>query len=579
MTVVFCDACGFSLSDAELISATSGGSGRTLCGKCRAPAVSVPQVINTSTPVPANRPTRTLNLNAIKIPSAVQPAAEPAHAAPSAKKKTPITMILGGVVALLVVVAGILMLRGVDTPPDQASASNKPPTPPPPVPPTPPPPELPSEPKWAPTETDRKNIESAARLLDEAEEFKFKNPQDVKGFRERVEKVISFYVNTPAAGEAARMLGRVRPDKPDLIGAEKAKVAASVETPELPKLVATETDKRVIEGAAKLLDDADEYKKKFPDDVRGFKTRLEKIVTFYSTTPAAVEAVRMLATIRLPAAPAATATGLPIDADWGKALNLYPLFNPANDIIRGKWRKENDTLIGDPSMLSHVEFHVPVPEEYDFKIVFTRMTGESDVNQMLSKNDRTFMWSMGCDSNKCMRLETFEVPEKAYVLVNPALNNGQRYTSIVQVRNSEVRIFLDGKLLVTYPTNYSKLRIRPEWALKGNNTLGVGGHSSLVHFHELKLLDAKNISVNGGRLKILSAIYGDQGKKTMDVTAKVRAMLKDDALAVNATNDTFGDPAPGDKKSLRIEYSFDGSPMKFKEANENEQLKISNTGE
>jgi len=88
------------------------------------------------------------------------------------------------------------------------------------------------------------------------------------------------------------------------------------------------------------------------------------------------------------------------------------------------------------------------------------------------------------------------------------------------------------------------------------------------------------ISLVPSKLKILKAFYGDlpDSNKT-DVTAKVQAIVKEDALAVDASNDNFGDPIEGTAKKLHVDYSFDGGPQKSKEVNEGENLAISNKGE
>jgi hypothetical protein len=91
--------------------------------------------------------------------------------------------------------------------------------------------------------------------------------------------------------------------------------------------------------------------------------------------------------------------------------------------------------------------------------------------------------------------------------------------------------------------------------------------------------DTLTISTKPSRLRIAKAFYGDlpDGAKT-DVTAKVQAMIKDDALSVGATNDNFGDPVEGTTKKLKVEYTFDGA-AKSKEASEGDTLTISNKGE
>jgi hypothetical protein len=87
------------------------------------------------------------------------------------------------------------------------------------------------------------------------------------------------------------------------------------------------------------------------------------------------------------------------------------------------------------------------------------------------------------------------------------------------------------------------------------------------------------IATKPSKLIIEKAVYGDlpDGNKT-DVTEKVQAMVNNDALSVDATNDNFGDPAEGIGKKLKVDYVFEGA-KKSKEAAEGENLTISNKGE
>jgi hypothetical protein len=65
-------------------------------------------------------------------------------------------------------------------------------------------------------------------------------------------------------------------------------------------------------------------------------------------------------------------------------------------------------------------------------------------------------------------------------------------------------------------------------------------------------------------LEIRKAVYGllDQAPaKTVDVTAKLAAMVRDGKLVVAAENDIAGDPAPLVIKQMRVEYVYDGRPL------------------
>lgn len=79
----------------------------------------------------------------------------------------------------------------------------------------------------------------------------------------------------------------------------------------------------------------------------------------------------------------------------------------------------------------------------------------------------------------------------------------------------------------------------------------------------------------GPKLVIVSAVFGDlDGGKTADVTAKVAAMVKDNGLTVDANKATFGDPAPGKSRKLKVAYTIDGV-YRTKTADEGETLDVS----
>jgi len=78
-----------------------------------------------------------------------------------------------------------------------------------------------------------------------------------------------------------------------------------------------------------------------------------------------------------------------------------------------------------------------------------------------------------------------------------------------------------------------------------------------------------------GKLVVAKAFYGDlpDGTKA-DVTEKVVAMVKDDALSVEASNDNFGDPVEGTVKKLTVQYTVDGV-ARSKTVDEGQTLVIS----
>ena len=90
-------------------------------------------------------------------------------------------------------------------------------------------------------------------------------------------------------------------------------------------------------------------------------------------------------------------------------------------------------------------------------------------------------------------------------------------------------------------------------------------------------LCARESKPAGGNVVILKAEYGAQAAGlSADVTQKVSALVKAGTLAIDASNDNFGDPANGHPKKLRVDYRVNGM-VGSKTVNEQETLTITAT--
>jgi hypothetical protein len=73
-----------------------------------------------------------------------------------------------------------------------------------------------------------------------------------------------------------------------------------------------------------------------------------------------------------------------------------------------------------------------------------------------------------------------------------------------------------------------------------------------------KTVDQGDVLDISTRLFIRKAVYGDLPKgKSDDVTEQVADLVRKNSLSVKADNETFGDPAEGVVKHLRVDYLFD----------------------
>lgn len=132
------------------------------------------------------------------------------------------------------------------------------------------------------------------------------------------------------------------------------------------------------------------------------------------------------------------------------------------------------------------------------------------------------------------------------------------------LKNGKLNIEVTNELLGDPAEQVSKkLRIKYE--------LGGKTMEATVNEGETMLLPQPKLV---GELKILSAKYGETPDgSTFDVKDQVVSQLKGNRLEITVDNDTFGDPASGVFKRLRVEYQI-GDVKLFKSVYEGGKMII-----
>jgi hypothetical protein len=176
------------------------------------------------------------------------------------------------------------------------------------------------------------------------------------------------------------------------------------------------------------------------------------------------------------------------NADRSPFVNLLALVDLDHDVLNGRWRIEQGSLIGDNEGHSRVRIPYAPPEEYDFRIVFTRLDGNADVAQLLSHGPASFAWEMGAFDNTNTLISIIKDPNPTIKRVQSVLANGKSSESIVKVRRNSVSAYLNGKLLASYTTDYSDLSIDGGWS-GIDGVLGVGSWQSSTRFDAIELVE------------------------------------------------------------------------------------------
>jgi serine/threonine protein kinase len=210
-------------------------------------------------------------------------------------------------------------------------------------------------------------------------------------------------------------------------------------------------------------------------------------------------------------APVATAEKAPASSDpvpvtdpdrWKNAVNLMPLIALNRDVVRGIWSTKENGLVSGPQGASCIEIPYTPPEEYDFRITFTRLDGSEGVHQILYKAGRSFEWFMGASNRKMgfMRVNDLGIDNPTTVNKPGCIVNGRRYTSVVSVRNDGVTAYLDGVQVDQLKTDYREMSPYPSFTLRTAARLGIGSFSASTVFHSIEVLEVtgKGIVIQTG---------------------------------------------------------------------------------
>jgi hypothetical protein len=193
------------------------------------------------------------------------------------------------------------------------------------------------------------------------------------------------------------------------------------------------------------------------------------------------------------------------DAGWQNAINLLPLIDPQKDAVAGRWKAGGGALSCASGNDARIEIPYRPPEEYDYRIEFTPQSGDADVDLILSKSGRQVRWAtpdivnkvFGFDLIDGLKLEDRGNPSRKS---GELMQNGQRYTALVQVRNDGLRAYMDGTLVISWQTDYHNTSLFPGAKLRDGSVLGLRTHRRATVFHriEVREVTGKGTFTRGG---------------------------------------------------------------------------------
>jgi hypothetical protein len=184
-------------------------------------------------------------------------------------------------------------------------------------------------------------------------------------------------------------------------------------------------------------------------------------------------------------------------------VNLLKLVDPAKDGVLGSWKMEEGKLIGPTGRLVRLEFPYQPPAEYDYKIVYTRLSGANNVSQVLSRQGKSFMWIMElaqsrCAFGLCGGKWITDTGNASLTTITATMNDAGPHTSLLEVRKDRIRCYYDGTLIRDYKTDFSDLSMHSDWKLRSEQVMGLGLWDSATEFQKVEVTE---ISGKGKKLR------------------------------------------------------------------------------
>jgi Leucine-rich repeat (LRR) protein len=201
-----------------------------------------------------------------------------------------------------------------------------------------------------------------------------------------------------------------------------------------------------------------------------------------------VTVAEFLKSAEAPVAPGVTPR--PAEAGlWKNAIDLLAAVEPARDVVRGTWKKENGRIVAEFGENAVLRIPYEPPAEYDFRIVFTRARGTCAIAQFLVREGRSFFWEMAGwgNSNSGFAFVGGRGSKENPTSSTFVPRDGVRYTSVIQVRRDRVTAFLDDKKISEWLPAMGEITTDANWCVDVPNLIGIGNCESLTTFEAVQV--------------------------------------------------------------------------------------------
>ncbi|MGD0388692.1 MAG: protein kinase [Tepidisphaeraceae bacterium] len=181
-----------------------------------------------------------------------------------------------------------------------------------------------------------------------------------------------------------------------------------------------------------------------------------------------------------------------ISAPMVRKTDLLKSFGASSDVLLGSWNAGSDGLTGRGTS-AQIQFHIPLPEEYVFRVRFVRFGGNKPIALIASRDGRPFAFVLGGHEGTLCGFGVIDgrnYDDNETTRHSPRwITNGIVHTLVVRVRKQFALAYLDGMQHDRVNVELSSLALPAECRRDRSPPLGVWLGGDQVTIQSAELLD------------------------------------------------------------------------------------------
>lgn len=160
------------------------------------------------------------------------------------------------------------------------------------------------------------------------------------------------------------------------------------------------------------------------------------------------------------------------------------------DAVAGRWSKDGERLRVAAAAGARIVLPVAPSGEYDFRVSFTRETGQHSIGLLFVHGGRMAAFEVDAWGQHLAGIQNVggqDIRQNPTRMEGVTLRNGQRYTLTLEVRKNHVRGVLDDQEICTLRTNGENLALSDLWRLPQATHLALAAWEADTVFHSVEV--------------------------------------------------------------------------------------------